>query len=98
MSGIGSDVSRPQTDRFETGVDAAIGISWRPSRRILEKPNGADLSIGAKVEPMQRAPRDANQVAGFHFYRDNGTSFWMNMKYAAAVNDETNFVFIVPML
>src|SRR5262245_56235866 len=47
---------------------------------------------------MQRAARNANQVAGLNFDSDNGRSLGIHMKEAAALDDETDLVFIMPVL
>src|SRR5262249_25290546 len=92
------EVRRPEADWLESLVDAALRVMGRPSRGILEQPNSADTTVRAKIEPVGRAFRDANHIAGFHFDGEYRTRVRMNMKQAAALHDQTHLVFIVPML
>src|SRR5262244_2578514 len=79
-------------------VQPAIGVVGRPSRNILEHANGSNPSIIAEVKPVPRSPRHPQQIAGFHFNADNATFFEMNMEKSMTGNDESNFIFIMPML
>src|SRR5712692_9553280 len=49
-------------------VGSALGVQRRPARRILEQPDRSDFAVLAQIEPVQSAPRNADQIAGFDFY------------------------------
>src|SRR5262249_25665434 len=44
-----------------------------------------------------RTSRDSNQIAGLHFDSDYRRSLRIHMKQAAALNNETHLVFVMPM-
>src|ERR1700733_12990053 len=70
----------------------------RPTRRVLEQANRADRAIVAEIEPMLRATRHVDQIAGFQFDAENRTVVRGNMKYAPALADESPLILAVRML
>ena len=54
-------------------IDAAVGVVRSPSGGVLKQTDGADATIVAEIEPVQRASRDANQIARFDFDREHGS-------------------------
>src|ERR1044072_9374188 len=70
----------------------------RPARCILKQANCADASIGAQIEPVQRATWDTNQIAGFDFDTEHGPRFSVNMKKSVTGDGESDFVLVVPVL
>src|SRR5713101_9919277 len=87
-----------EADWFVAAVRAAFGVMRRPAGWILKKADGADVPLLAEIEPMPRAARNAKQIAGFDRDGDDGSFARTNMKDAAALDDETDFVFVVPVL
>src|SRR5438309_3102530 len=79
-------------------VGSALGVQRRPARRILEQPDCSDFAVLAQIEPVQSAPRNADQIAGFDLYCNDGRFARMNVKQATAMNNEANFVLVVPVL
>src|SRR5262245_37537376 len=69
-----------------------------PSRWILKQTNGPDATIGAEIEPVQRASRYTDQITGFDFDAEHGSRFTMNMKDPMPRDDKSHFVFVVPVL
>src|SRR5262245_43730400 len=89
--------SPPEAHGFEFRVDACAGVLRRPATRILKEPDGANLTAGAEIEPVQCSARHANEISGFYFDRGHRPGCWPDVKQAAAMNDEAHFVFVVPM-
>src|SRR6266567_6303870 len=79
-------------------VHAAVRIMRRPARFFLEQPDRTNAAVPAKIEPVQRPARNANQVAGLHLDRNNRALLRMNMEQASASDDVTDFVLIMGML
>src|SRR5438876_211182 len=86
-----------ETDWLEFVVDAAVGIQRSPAGWVLKKADAADLLIRAEIEPMQDAPRDSNQIPGFHFDGDNRRRLRIHVKEAPALHNESHFVFVMPV-
>src|ERR1043166_605257 len=84
--------------RIVAPIGAAFGVVRRPAGSILEEPNRADALFLAQVEPMPSAARNAEKVAGFDSDGNHVAFARMDVKQAAALDDEADFVFIVPML
>ena len=97
-AGDGGHVGRTEADRLESLVDAALGVVRRPARRILEQPDRADAAIGAEIEPVMRAARHADQIAGLDFDREDRAARRMDVEQAAAFDDEADLVLVVPVL
>src|SRR5690349_11665324 len=70
----------------------------RPAGRILEQPNRTNAPIGAKIKPVVRAARYANQIASLDFNREHRARSRVNVKQSAALDDEADFVLVVPVL
>src|SRR5712692_6248147 len=83
---------------FVIPLHAAARVLRRPAGLVLEQPNGANAAVSAEIEPVQRAARNANQVAGFHFYRHNWALLRVDMEQSAPGDDVADFVLIVAML
>src|SRR5204863_4839862 len=96
-SGAGN-VRGPETDRLKTLVDAGLRVVRRPSGRILEQADGADAPIAAEVEPVVRTPWHADEIAGFDLDGEDGFTRRVDVKQPAALDDETDLVFVVPVL
>ena len=93
------EVRRAEAHRFKLRFCSAVGVQGCPSRGILKQANRSDLPICAQIEPMPRAAWDANQVSGFHFNRCDGASVTrMNVKHAVTGENESDFIFIMPVL
>ena len=69
----------------------------RPAGRILEQTNRANATVRTEIEPVMRAAGHANQIAGLDLNREDRPLRRMDMKQAAAFDDEADFVFIVPV-
>src|SRR6266540_6723739 len=59
------DVTWPQAERLKALVRPAVRVVRRPPGLVLEQANGANVAIGAQIEPMPGAARHANQVSRF---------------------------------
>src|SRR5262245_40461156 len=70
----------------------------RPARHVLKQPNGPDASISAEIEPVMRAARHTDQITRLNFDRKHWRTWWMNVEQATALDDEADFVFVVPVL
>ena len=70
----------------------------RPAGRILEQPDRADAAIAAEIEPVVRAARHADQIAGLDFDGEDRLPRRMDVKQPAAFDDEADFVLVVPVL
>src|SRR6266487_7091256 len=72
----------------------------RPSRLVLEQPDRADVTVPAQVEPVPGAARHTYEVTRFDLDRDDGAAPFarVNVKQAAATDDESDLVLVVPML
>src|SRR6266567_5119021 len=92
------NISGAQANRFVIPVHAAVRITRRPARFFLEQPDRTNAAVSAKIEPVQRPARNANQVAGLDFDRNNRALLRMNMEQASASDDVTDFVLIMGML
>src|SRR5437667_61253 len=91
------DESASKANCFEFFVHATIGVPRRPAGGILKKTDAADLSVGTKVEPVQRPARNANQVARLHFDSNNRRCLGIHMEKPAPLDDEANLVLLMPM-
>jgi len=69
-----------------------------PTGRVPKQPDRADRFFAAEVEPMHCPGRHTDQIAGFHFDRNDISIFRSNMKQPTALNDKSHFIVIVPML
>ena len=67
----GGDVRRAEADGLESRVDAGLRVVRRPARLILEQADRADAPLRAEIEPVVRAPRHADQVAGLDLDRED---------------------------
>ena len=88
-----------EAERLKSAVDAALRVVRRPARDVLKQPDRANAPIAAEVEPVMRAARHANQIAGFNFDGEHRPAVGrMNMKKPAALDNQADFVFVVPVL
>src|SRR6185295_11029126 len=85
------EVRRTEADWLESAIDAAVGVVRRPARPVLEETNRADAAIGAEIEPVMRALRHANEIAGFDLDREHRTVRRVNVKQSAPLDDQTHF-------
>src|SRR6266849_34891 len=92
------NVSGTPANGFVIPLHAAARVAGRPAGLILEQANGANAAVSAEIEPVQRAARNANQVAGFHFYRHNRALLRVDMEQSAPGDDVADLVRIVAML
>src|SRR5215472_5155135 len=92
------DVARAPENRLVIPVYAAASIMRRPARLVLKEANRANASVPAQVKPVQRAPRNAHQVAGFNLNRHHGALRRMNMKKPATCDDVAHLIFIMRVL
>src|SRR6266581_1286246 len=92
------NISGAQANRFVIPVHAAVRIMRRPARFFLEQPDRTNAAVSAQIEPVQRPARNANQVAGLDFDRNNRALERMDMEQASARYDVADFVLIVGML
>ena len=88
---------RTKANRLEFRIDTAFRVMRRPAGWVLKQSNRADLPVGAEIEPVQRPARHANEIAGLDFDCENGRIRRMNVEQPAALNDESDFVFVVPV-
>src|SRR5580704_4580580 len=91
----GWKIRRPEANRLEAGVHAALRVMRRPARLILKEAHGANAPVAAQIEPVMGALRHANQISTLDFDCEHGTIGRVNMKQAATFDDETHFVFVV---
>ena len=54
----------PKQSGWKLASTPLFGVVRRPAGLILKQPDGADPPVGAEIEPVMRAARDADQVAG----------------------------------
>jgi hypothetical protein len=64
----------------------------------LKQTDAAYLTLGAQIEPMPSAAGNAKQVSGPDLDGHDRTVLWTDVKDAPTLNDETDLVFVVPML
>ena len=70
----------------------------RPTGDILKQPDRTDSLLAAKIKPMERPAWHADQIAGFHFNRDDRPALRMNVKQSPSGDDVSHFIFVMPML
>src|SRR5947207_829657 len=70
----------------------------RPAGRVSKQSDRPNCFVAAEVEPMQCSGGHTDQIACFHFDRNDISIFRSNMKQPAALNDKSYFIVIVPML
>src|SRR5580693_1358639 len=95
---LGGNVPGPPANRFVIPIHAAARVVRHPAGLILEQTDSANAPVSAKIEPVQRASRYANQIACFHFDGNNSTLLRVNMKQPAPSDDVAHFVFVMGML
>src|SRR5262247_2956783 len=96
--GCQGNVGRPHAHRLIALVGAAVRVVRCPAGLVLKEANRADIAVGAEIEPVVRAAGNAQQITCFDLNRDDGSLTRVNMKQAAAANDETYLVFVMPVL
>src|ERR1700730_17335590 len=74
------NVSRAQAHRLVVAIHAATRVMRRPAGDILEQADGANSTVTAKIKPVQRSLRHANQIACFHFDRHDRSVRGMDVK------------------
>src|SRR5258708_4329629 len=79
-------------------VHAAVRIMRRPSRFFLEQPDRTNAAVSAQIEPVERSARNANQVAGLDFDRNNRALARMDMEQTSACDDVPDLVLIMRVL
>src|SRR5271169_4763850 len=79
-------------------INSGIRVVWRPARSVLEQANRTDCLVSAEVKPVPGATGHADHVPCFHFDGGKRALGGMDVKQAAAMDDETYLIFIVPML
>src|SRR5439155_25601804 len=95
------DVTRPQAERLIAFIGPAVRVVRRPPGLVLKQANRANVAIRTQIEPVPGAARHANQVARFHFDRDDGgPSLFarMDVKQTAAADDEPHLILVMPVL
>src|SRR5580704_10580877 len=92
------DISRTPADWLIVSIQAAAGVVRSPAGTVLEQTDRPNAAVTAQIEPVQRAARHANQVAGFHFESDNGATLRMDMEKSPPCDDIAHFIFVVAML
>src|ERR1044071_1567519 len=86
-----------KANRHKYFIDTTLRVVRRPARHVLKQANRADATIGAEVEPVQRAARNANQIAGFDFDCQHSAVRRMNVEESVTGDGESHFVLIVPV-
>src|SRR5882672_4139331 len=71
---LGRNVSWAQTNWLVATINAAIRVVRRPAGHVLKQSDGANSPIAAKIKPVERSSRHANQITCFHLDRDD----WSN--------------------
>src|SRR5688572_8513438 len=84
----GGEIRRAKAERLEALVDTAVGVVRRPPRNILEEPDRPDAALRAQVEPVMRTARYADQIAGFHFDREDRSFERMHVEESTTFDDE----------
>jgi len=74
------NVSGTQANRLVIPVHTAAGVVGRPAGLVLEQTNRANAAVSAKIKPVQRPARYADQVAGLDLNRHDRTPSRMNME------------------
>src|SRR5215207_5243013 len=92
----GREIPRPEAQWLESAIHSAARVLRRPAGRVLEQTDGADPPVRTEVEPMVRAFRHANEIAGFDLDGEHRTLRRMNVEQAASFDDESDFVLVVP--
>src|SRR5260370_11969845 len=91
------NVSGAPANWFVIPVHTAVRIMRRPAGLVLEQPDRSNAAVSAQIEPMKRPAWNANQVAGFHFDRNNRAALRVDMEQASSRHDVADFVLVVRM-
>src|SRR5260370_34701354 len=89
------NVSGSPANGFVIPVHAAVCIAGRPAGLVLKQADSANPPVPAKIEPVQRAARYANQISSFHFDRCNRPLRRTDVEPTAPGDDVTDFVLIL---
>src|SRR5215212_1928451 len=87
-----------ETHRHKAFVDSTLAVVWSPTRCVLKQTDCPDATVCAEIEPVQRAARHANQIAGFDFDCQHWSTRRVNVEYPVTGDGEPHFVFVVPVL
>src|SRR6185503_17415927 len=87
-----------ETHRKEVFINAAFRVVRRPACCVLKQTNRPDATIGAEIEPVERAAGHTDQIACFDFDAEHGSACRVNVKKTVTGNDESHFVLVVPVL
>src|SRR5437016_5974236 len=79
-------------------MEPAAGVVRRPPGRILKQPNRADAAVGAQIEPVARAVRNADEIPAFDFDGEDRAARRADVKQPTSLDDEADLVFVVPVL
>src|SRR5262249_47207908 len=91
------DVGWAQANRLIVFVDSTARVIRSPAGGILKETDGANSAITTKIKPMTSFAWNTDQISSFHFnYRERAV-LGMDVKQAAAVHNETNLIFLVPV-
>src|ERR1700757_888602 len=94
----GPEVGGSEAERLELRVHAAVGVMRGPPGLVLEPADSADPAVGAQVEPVASAARDANHVSSLDLNRDDIAVKRVDVEDAATGDDETDLVFVMSVL
>src|SRR5258708_36409673 len=75
-----------------------MSVVGSPAGKILKQPDRTNSPVAAKIKPVKRTARHADQVAGFHLNRHDRTLFRMHVKQSASRDDVANLNLVMPML
>src|SRR5262245_13269602 len=98
QGGWNREVGWAEAHGLKLSVHAALRVVRCPAGRILKEPNRPDTTVGAEIEPVMRATRYTNQVAGLNFDRKHRSLGRMDVKEPAPFDDEPHLIFVVPVL
>src|SRR5215471_19779040 len=91
-------VLRPEAQRLEAAIDAAVGVMRSPAGDVLKEPNRAYTAVSAEIEPMVRATRDANEIARLDFDGEHRPAVSrVDVEEPAAFDNQPHFVLVVPV-
>src|SRR2546422_1177259 len=96
--GIERKMGRTEADRKKSFINATVGVVRRPTSLGLEQTDGSNPAVGAKIEPVPSAARNANQISRLDLDADYRTHPGTNVEQSVARDYESHLVFVMPVL
>src|SRR6266446_7049989 len=90
-------MGKTEADRKKILINATAGVVRRPSSHVLEQTDGSNPAVGAKIEPVPGAARNANQISPVNLYADYRTRAGANVEQSVARDYESHLVFVMPV-